>query len=360
MQVLYLTNIPAPYRVEFFNQLATEINLTVVYEGHSDGMRNGAWLSREKLQHNAVFLDDVVGKRDLLQLRAIQQMISEKKYDLVVVGCYNTRLGALAISWLKQSGQRYLVNIDGMFFPGTGVKKRLRDRLVAGADGYLIAGDNSSENLIAVVKSAPVFPYRFSSLTRERIEINANVAKTAKRESFVLCVGQYEDYKGVDVLLEVSKSIPERAFVLVGSGRRASELCAAAGDCSNVAVLDFLDEGSLGELYLRCAALVLPSRQECWGLVINEALSYGATVVSTWGSGAAVEFLGAHAPERLAAPGDAASLEKALRNVLDCTPERRHALDRHLREHAAEYSIEAMVEDHMQAFSHFGVVHGYV
>ena len=354
MRILYLTNIPAPYRVEFFNQLAGEVDLTVAYEERSDGVRDDGWLVREGMRHKAVFLEDEAGKGILARSRAVRRLVSMGGYDLVVVGCYNSQVEALAIPWFKQSRQCYLVNVDGMYFSGVGAKKRLRDRLIAGANGYLIAGERTGGVLRAVVGDKPVFPYRFSSLTRELIEKNGIAAEAATREDFVLCVAQYEDYKGVDVLLEMTKSMPEMAFALVGSGRRASKLCAAAKDCSNVAVVDFLDRDLLGDLYLRCAALVLPSRQECWGLVINEALSYGVTVVSTWGSGAAVELISDIAPKRLAEPGDAVSLEKALRLSLDCTLEERSSLDRCLRERAAEYSIEAMVEGHVSAFSHFG------
>jgi len=51
------------------------------------------------------------------------------------------------------------------------------------------------------------------------------------------------------------------------------------------------EDKELEEEYKTCAMLVLPTRQECWGLVINEAASFGMPIVSTWGSGAAVEFL---------------------------------------------------------------------
>lgn len=350
MRVLYLTNIPAPYRVAFFNQLAGEVDLTVAYEGRGDGVRDDGWLSREGLRHEAVFLDELAGGGDLARARAALRLAAGGGNDLVVVGCYNSRVGALCILGLKRSGRQYLVNVDGMYFPGDGLKKRLRDRLVAGADGYLIAGECTGEALRVVAGDAPVFPYRFSSLTREGIEVNGRAADSARREGFVLCVGQYEPYKGLDVLLEVAEAMPERAFALVGSGRRAPELCAAAGGGSNVTVIDFLDEGALGDLYLRCAALVLPSRQECWGLVVNEALSCGATVVSTRGSGAAVELLGDLAPERLAEPGDAASLGRALRAALEGDPEERGALNRSLRKRATGYSIEAMVEGHVAAF----------
>ena len=37
--------------------------------------------------------------------------------------------------------------------------------------------------------------------------------------------------------------------------------------------------------------LLLSSNKECWGLVINEAASFGCPIISTNGSGAANEFL---------------------------------------------------------------------
>lgn len=42
-KVLYVTNLPAPYKVTFFNLLSREVELTVVYkrEKASDAMPNG-------------------------------------------------------------------------------------------------------------------------------------------------------------------------------------------------------------------------------------------------------------------------------------------------------------------------------
>ena len=46
MNVLYLTNLPAPYRVDFFNELGKEVNLTVLYERQTAGDRDARWRSR--------------------------------------------------------------------------------------------------------------------------------------------------------------------------------------------------------------------------------------------------------------------------------------------------------------------------
>ena len=46
----------------------------------------------------------------------------------------------------------------------------------------------------------------------------------------------------------------------------------------------------------------------CLRLVVNEAASFGTPIVSTWGSGAAMEFIGDDYPQFLAKPADAGSL----------------------------------------------------
>lgn len=59
--------------------------------------------------------------------------------------------------------------------------------------------------------------------------------------------------------------------------------------------------------------LILPTRQECWGLVVNEAASFGTAVISTNGSGAAVEFLFEKYPFLLAEPDNDENLAEVVR-----------------------------------------------
>lgn len=352
MRILYLTNIPAPYRVEFFNQLAEQVDLTVVYEEHRDGRRDDDWLKSAGIHHDAVFLDDQREVGVVSRARAVMALAKAGDYDLVVVGCYNSQLGIACMLALKHGRRRYFVNVDGMYFPGGGLKKRIRNKLVAGADGYLVAGERTYSALLPVVGGSPVFPYHFSSLTRAQIEENSRETREVARESFVLCVAQYEAYKGLDVLIDAALELPQVAFKLVGSGGKADALRAFVHEkrAANVEVIPFLQRKQLSKLYAACSAFVLPSRQECWALVINEALSFGAPVVSTWGAGAAVELIGDIAPERLAKPDDAVGMGHAIASVLSGVEGERAAVDARLCERARGYSIEAMVEDHVHAF----------
>ena len=93
--------------------------------------------------------------------------------------------------------------------------------------------------------------------------------------------------------------------------------------------------------------LVLPSRQECWGLVISEAASFGMPIVSTWGSGAAVEFLADAYPQYLAKPGDSESLYQCIRTLMNSTEKK--AYSDFLLEKSKKYTIEEMAKIHLLA-----------
>ena len=46
MKVVYLTNLPSPYRVEFFNEIARGgVELTVLYERRNASDRDEKWHS---------------------------------------------------------------------------------------------------------------------------------------------------------------------------------------------------------------------------------------------------------------------------------------------------------------------------
>lgn len=113
----------------------------------------------------------------------------------------------------------------------------------------------------------------------------------------------------------------------------------------NVEIVPFLQKRDLEQEYLKCAVMVLPSRQECWGLVINEAASFGTPIVSTWGSGAAVEFFSDDYPQFLAKPGNIKELYDKIRN---CMEEDNKPYSDFLIKKSKEYTIDKQVRAHLK------------
>lgn len=101
-----------------------------------------------------------------------------------------------------------------------------------------------------------------------------------------LYIGRLSPEKGLYDLLDAFRrvliEIPNARLDFVGSGSLEAGLKERAKMPESASRVDFLGTKTpeeIGQLLMSSAALILPSHSEPWGLVVNEALSYGCPVV---------------------------------------------------------------------------------
>lgn len=346
-KVLYLTNIEVPYRVRFFNELAKYCDLTVLYERERSGNRNNDWAKSEKPNHTIRYLKGwKIGNENGFSLGVFREIFAG--YDHIIVGCYNSPVQMLAILTMRLFRIPYILNLDGEpFLAGDGLKKQVKRFFISGAQKYLLAGEKAAESLrTAIGGDKIVIPYYFSSLSEKELEEH-HLLSGGKRTDVILVVGQYFDYKGMDVALEAARMDQSLRYKFVGMGSRTDLFQQEHEIPPNVEVIPFLQKQELEDEYKNCAMLVLPTRQECWGLVVNEAASFGTPIVSTWGSGAAVEFLAEKYPQNLAEPGNAQSLYKCI--IGEKQGKESGKYSEYLLKKSRKYSVEENVRRHIQA-----------
>ena len=342
-KVLYLTSIEVPYRVRFFNELAKQCDLTVLYEKRSVESRNEIWARSAEKAHKKKFLrrEGTIFTGVLKELR--------REYDAIIVGCYNSPVQMIAQLYMRLCKIPYIVNLDGeTFLTGKGIKTRLKKFFLSGADKYLVAGEKAAKAIEEIAGDKNVIPYYFSSLTEEELMTKRNVAEQCKRNKTILVVAQYLEVKGLDVIIETAWKDSSFSYKLIGMGNKTEQfLLDYDGKIpGNVEIIPFLQKAELEKEYQTCGMLVLPSRQECWGLVINEAAAFGMPIVSTWGSGAAVEFLADMYPQYLAKPGDVDDLYRCIQRLIEANETGQYS--RYLLEKSGMYSIEKSVMQHVQ------------
>lgn len=345
--VLYITVKEVPYKTRLFNALSESYDLTVAYEYESLGARNAKWARSEEQYHKRLYLAEHPSFWGMLKALVRIIWISLKPWDVIVVGCFNTKVEMCLMLFLRMVHKSYVLNLDGeSYFECRSIKNMIKRFFVKGARAYLVAGEKSAANLRKVVgKTTFIKPYYFSSLDQK--EIDENGKSSAKRENFVLVIGQYFDYKGMDVALQCARMDTSIQYKFVGMGERLSLFQRKYGcsSLSNVDFIGFMQKKELSEQYEKCKCFLLPSRKECWGLVINEAASFGTPIVSTYGSGAAVEFLSDEYPQYLAVPGDATSLLECLKACLEADNIR---YGKYLKGKSRKYSIENMLRAHVE------------
>lgn len=345
-KILYISNIEVPYRVRLFNELAKYCDLTVLYERKKSDSRNENWAKSEECSYKKEYLNGIeAGSENSFSLKIIKKL--SEGYDQIIIGCYNSPVQMFLILLMKLFRKPYILNLDGeIFAEGNGIKSKIKRFFLKGAKKYLVAGEKSAQSLRSVVGDKEIIPYYFSSLSESELKKNAEV--NVKREDFVLVVGQYLDVKGIDVALAAAKMNENIRYKFIGMGNKTDEFIKkyCPHGQKNVEFIPFLQKEALEEEYKKCAAFVLPSRQECWGLVVNEAASFGTPIVSTWGSGAAVEFLSDEYSRYLASSGDSESLYECLVELLNSDNIR---YSRYLTEKSSLYSLESGVKAHIAA-----------
>jgi len=145
-----------------------------------------------------------------------------------------------------------------------------------------------------------------------------------------LYVGRLSDEKGLDDLLAafclMRSRYPESKLDLVGAGYLKDALMRQAAELG--ITNDVIFQGSksideLAELYMSSDALVLPSRSEPWGLVANEALSYGCPLIVSDACGCAPALVQEDITGFTFPVGNVAALSEAMCNAAAVRPRRQ-------------------------------------
>ena len=102
-------------------------------------------------------------------------------------------------------------------------------------------------------------------------------------ETVVLAVGQFIHRKGFDVLIRASKKLHKSVGVYIVGGEPPKEYLDLINELKveHVHFIDFVTPDILSYYYKVADVFVHPTREDIWGLVINEALAYGVPVVTT-------------------------------------------------------------------------------
>jgi glycosyltransferase involved in cell wall biosynthesis len=188
-------------------------------------------------------------------------------------------------------------------------------------------------------------------ITRERAtECLAGVG--LQHGAFILCVAYTHPHKHVHDLVDAFAELDHSALhlVLVGHPRRGESLIQKAIAehqlADRVMRFDRVDFDLLLALYQACAAFVLPSRYEGFGLPVLEAMMAGAPVVTT--RAASIPEVGGDYVIYTDSSGT--SLTEGLREVLAWTPEERASRTQAARAHAAKFSWQRAGEQLCRVF----------
>ncbi len=290
-KVAIITNIPSPYRVDFFYYLQENVKkykFHIIYSSAESTSRQ--WHADKERIQNSTFLKSYNIKikkrydiRDIYIPHGVGKALSEIKPDVVVAMEYNPTI-LLAMNWCRRHKVPYISWTDGTLYSERNigkVQKLSRKYIIKRADAFIGSSTASRETQIAY--GANPDKCFISLLT---VDINKYIREKASYGNRQLvCVGGLIVRKGVDLLLDaLAKCDPSVTLVVVGDGgekERLMEQAKKLGLEGRVTFTGFLEGDALYKCYSESDAFVLPTREDCFGLVTLEAMCAHLPVISS-------------------------------------------------------------------------------
>lgn len=360
-KVKWISNVPSPYRMDFFNKLGKYVDLTVVFEAETVSSLNNTWFQRKRVENfTAIFLKKGKIEEKKINFRIIKQISS--KVDYLVFTNYSYLTEMLGIIYAKLRKIPYVLEIDGGIVQSSENewKFKLKKFLISGASLYLSTSKQSDAFLMhygADIKR--IKRYHFSSFDVDSIEVIDDKNKCLiKRElgvnetKMILSVGQFIYRKGFDWMIESLHKIDKNIGIYIIGGKPTKEYLSLKEKykMDNLHFIDFLGEEKIFEWYKAADLFVFPTRFDIWGLVVNEAMSKGIPVITTNQCVAGTELIKNGYNGYLCDVEDTEDLFNKVehffsKNNLDVEKMRLNVLN--VIKH---YTISQMVKDHLEVF----------
>ena len=305
-----ITTHPIQYNVPWFRKLAAEpgIEVRVFYTWHADGearydpdfQRNIAWDIPLLEGYNY----SLVAPQPTVDYRTFWRLKNDTTGPIEDWGAD----GVLVMGWNYLShlqAMRYFSGTIPVFFRGDSTllddrslfRRRMRKHFLRKVYSYVDAaffvGANNYEYFQKHGMSEPQLTYAPHAVDNTRFSHNAPSHEAEARqwrqllgipsESVVfLFVGKLIELKSPLLLLKAFQELPNDRkphLIYVGNGDCEPTLRAHAAEAENVHFIPFQNQSRMPVVYRLGDVLCLPSGSETWGLVVNEAMASGRSVI---------------------------------------------------------------------------------
>lgn len=363
MKVLYLSNIPSPYRVDYFNELGKFCDLTVLFEAENSTERDEEWKKYDFKHFQGIFLKGQHINTDTAFCPGVGRYLKRGAYDFVILTLLASPTGLLAAHVMRKRKIPYFYEGDGGFAgKTTGLKAMWKRYIISGADMCFSPSAEFDRYCTAYgAEPKKIRRYPFTSVKREEL-LTAPLTREQKQEHkrefgvaescAIVSVGQFIHRKGFDLLLKCCGKLPEDVGVYIVGGKPTDEYLALQKQYGlrRVHFMEFMPKERLMRFFRAMDLFALFTREDIWGLVINEAMANGLPVIGTDRCIAAMELIEQGKNGFIVESENLQQMEDALLRLGD-SEELRGKMSREAIRRIERYTIEDMAAEHMKVFT---------
>jgi glycosyltransferase involved in cell wall biosynthesis len=291
LKVVYLTNIPAPYRERMHEILASCVSMDYTVFYCSEFEPNRKW-EFTKGEYEKVYLSHEKNKM-VHNNSNVVKYLNHYNPDVVISSGFNPTM-IYSFAWCVARGKKYIPFTDGTFNSEqelSGVHRLVR-RVVFKYSSSFIGASKGSAQL-----------YESYHIPREKIfqsclcVDNSSFMNDLKYKKYDLMFsGQLIDRKMPLFFAEVAKKVRERTgqchVLILGDGPLRNELLKALLRFGVTFDYEgFVQPSRLPQYYCQSKLFLFPTLNDPWGIVANEACASGLPVITCNNAGVANDLV---------------------------------------------------------------------
>jgi len=287
-RVLWLTNLPAPYRFPIWSRMAEFTDMKVAFLLGQNNWRNWSVPEGQTWRHEYLSLKSInVKEYDLIpSIRGVNKLL--QNVDVLVLGGWETPFYIRAMLKAKKQNIRVI-----QFYESTADSQRMKNALIRKIRSAMI----SKADFIVTIGLSSTKAVKAMGINSEKILTLFNPVDVSWFDSFAkshrnlgitghhfIYAGQLIERKNIEIILRSFAEIRNDGDTLTIAGdgtldQALKNLAVSLGIRESVLFAGRLSQEDLGRLYAASNTLILASTNEVWGLVVNEALASGLHVV---------------------------------------------------------------------------------
>lgn len=280
--IIYITNLPAFYKINLFNRIARHKRLLVVFTHDQSVQRNTDFYKGDrKFDFNSIAKKSSIGK-----IKYILHLLRKTKYKHLIIGGWDQFI--FLFSAFLSPKLRNGVVIESSILESTtkGFKGLIKRVFLTRVSKAYVSG-KSQEDLckslrfkgniiktkgVGIFNIVPQPPYKDKSSVRNFIY-----------------VGRLSPEKNLPFLIEIFNQYPLLTLNIVGFGAQEKLLKSIAN--KNIKFYGEVANRDLYKIYQQNDVFILSSMSEPWGMVVEEALNNGLPVIVSDKVGCAGEII---------------------------------------------------------------------
>lgn len=283
---IFITPLPAFYKISLYNELAKKMKIFVVFIGESSVIRTDDFTQGQKEFDYEILNEGHFETRNaIISSIKLTKLLFKLEYKKIVVGGWDFFEYWFSIYFNAKSKNGVIVESTSLESNLNFVKKTIKKIFFKRISLAFPPGRLHADLLYKL-------GYNNKFVLTKGVGIFHRVPYTQKTKEFqkkFLYIGRLSEEKNLELLIAFFNKYCQYSLTIIGKGTLKENLAKQAK--YNIQFINHVPNEKISEMYLDHDVFILPSHSETWGLVIDEALYFNLPVIVSNKVGCASELV---------------------------------------------------------------------